>query len=103
MEDGHSKFDVPEMARTLLLAFAAGSAHLATIDGAEFGVVQALLARPVALLVHRLGIFDMAHAHALDLIGRKETELNLLHRLERRRGVRKGCHVGRSSETSRVE
>lgn len=84
MKDGHSKFDVPEVARTFLLAFAASRAHLATIDGSELGVVQALLARSVALFVHCLGIFDVAYAHALDLIGREETELNLLYRLERR-------------------
>ena len=69
VEHRDRQLDVTKVSRTLLLAFATGSAHLTAVDGAEFGVVQALLSWPVALLVHRFRVLDMTDAHVLDLFG----------------------------------
>lgn len=87
---GHSEFDVPEVTRTLVHALFACCAAVSAVDGAQLGIVQTLLPRALALLVHRFGILDVANAHVLDLLGREEAELDLLHRLERRLGVREG-------------
>lgn len=69
VEDGDGQLDVAKVSRTFLLVFAASCAHYATVDSAQLGIVQALLARPLALLVQRLCIFDVAYTHALDLLG----------------------------------
>jgi len=103
VEDRHCELDVTKVTRTLLLALAACSAHLASIDGSEFWVVQASLARSMALLVHSLWILDMTDTHALDLFGREESKLDLLHRLERSARVGKGRHAGQISRPSRMK
>lgn len=93
MKDGDGQLDVAKMTGTFLLALTAGRTHHAAVDGAQLGVVQALLARPLALLVQSLWVLDMANTYALDLLGREESELDLLHRLERRQRFREGRHV----------
>lgn len=69
MEDWNRKLDVAKVPGTLLLAFAASGTHGVAVDGAQLGVVQALLARPMSLLVHGLGILDVTDTHVLDLLG----------------------------------
>lgn len=103
MEDWNGQLDVSEMTGTVLLTLSASRAHLATVDGAEFGVVQALLARPMALLVHGFWVFDVANAHVLDLFRREKSKLDFLHRLERRHRLGEGRHAGRSSVTGAFE
>lgn len=84
MEDGHSKFDVSKVSRTLGHVLAAGCASVRAVDAAQLGVIQSSFARPLALLIHSLWVLDVANTHVLSLFRREETELNLLHRLERR-------------------
>lgn len=92
--DGDRQLDVAKMPRAFCLAFTASGAHLAAVDRAELGVVQTLLAWAIALLVHGLGILDVTDTHALNLFGREESELDLLHRLEGRVRMHEVRHVG---------
>lgn len=84
VEDGPRKLDMTKMAGTVVGLLPARRANAAAVDGAQFGVVQATLARPLSLLVHRLWVLDVADGHILDLFGGEEAELDLLDRLERR-------------------
>lgn len=96
MEDRHSELDMSKVTRAELGDFLASRASCAAVDGAEFGVVQALFPWRLALFVHGLGVLDVTDAHVLDLFGREQAELDLLHPLLGRRGegkvvVRHGC------------
>lgn len=98
VEDGHGELDVSEMSRTIGQAFFTSRTLVGAVDGAEFGVIQALLSRPLTLLVHGLWVFNVAHTHVLDLFWREYAELNLAHLLLRRGGflprkVRHDCGV----------
>lgn len=48
----------------------------------------------MALFVHGLWILDVAYTHVLDLFRREESELDLLHRLERRQRLDEARHDG---------
>jgi hypothetical protein len=96
MEHRHGEFDVSKMSRTLGHVLAARRALVGAINATQFGVVQALLTWPLALLVHRLWVLDVANTHVLRLFGGEEAELNLLHRLQRRLRVRE-TRCGRHS------
>ena len=65
----YGQLDVTEMSRTLSDSLIARSAFGRSIYRAQLRIVEAFFARPLALLVHSLGILDMADAHALDLFG----------------------------------
>lgn len=86
MEDRLRELDVPKVARTILRHLATRPTLRAAIDGTEFGIVQTLLARCVALLIHRLRVLDVADGHVLDLLWREQAELDLLHILDGRAG-----------------
>jgi hypothetical protein len=76
------------MARTFRhILEACGTLEL-SVNGAEAWVIQTILARFGARLVHRFGVHDMRNTHILDLFGREKTKLDLLYRLERRIGMR---------------
>lgn len=85
--DRLGQFDVSEMAGTLAHSLRAGLALELSIDRAEKRVVEAAVTRLRAAFLHRFGVQNVRHAHALDLLGRHEAKLNLLHRLERRARV----------------
>lgn len=91
MEDRLRELDVPEVARTIVWYLVTRRAPRTAVDGAKLGVVQALLAWRMPLLVHRLRVLNVADGHVLDLLWGEEAELDLLHRLERRAGV--GEHI----------
>ena len=93
VENWHCEFDMTKMSRTLEHIFSAGAASNGTVDGSKLGVVEALFARSVPLLVHGLGILDVTDAHILNLLGRKETKLDLLNRLQRSAGIGKGVDI----------
>ena len=92
MKHGYGEFNVAEMSGTLSHVLTARRTSVGTIDTAELGVVETLLAWPLALLVHSLWVLDVANTHVLRLLRREETKLDLLHRLQRRLRVREaGC------------
>lgn len=88
MEDRLGKLDVAKVASALGHVLLAGRTLELAVDRAKPGIVQTLNARLGARLVHGLGVDDMSNTHILDLLGREETELNLLHRFEGRVRVR---------------
>ncbi len=59
-----------------------------SIDGTEKGIVEAAIAWFRSVLLHRLGVEDVCHAHVFDLLRGHQTKLNLLNSLERRARVR---------------
>ena len=87
--DRFSELDVAKVTRTLRHILCAGLALELPIDGAKERVVQAAIARLGSALVHCLWIYDVGNAHALDLLGRQKSKLDLLDRFERRTRVRK--------------
>jgi hypothetical protein len=89
MENRHGEFNVSKMSGTFGHVLTARRALVGAINATQFWVVQALFTWPLALLVHRLWVLDVANTHVLRLFWRKETELNLLHRLQRRLRVGK--------------
>lgn len=92
MKHGYGEFNVAEMSGTLSHVLAARRTSVGTIDTAELGVVETLLAWPLALLIHGLWVLDVANTHVLGLFRREESKLDLLHRLQRRLRVREaGC------------
>ena len=97
MEHGYGEFNVAKMSRTLGHVLAARRTLECAVNAAQLGVVQAPLTWPLALLVHCLGILDVANTHIFCFLRREETELNLLNRLEWRLRVgetwccRHGC------------
>jgi hypothetical protein len=99
MENRHGEFDVSEMSGTFGHVLAARRALVGTINTTQLRVVQALFTWPLALLVHRLRVLDVANTHVFRLFRGEEAELNLLHRLQRRLRVgkarcgRHGCGV----------
>ena len=88
MKDGYGEFNVAKMSGTLGHVLAAGRTSVRAIDAAQLGIVQALFTWSLALLVHSLWVLDVANTHVLGLFRGEETELNLLHRLQR--GLRVG-------------
>ena len=97
MKDRYGEFNVTKMSGTLGHVLTARRASVRAIDTAQLGVVQALFTWSLALLVHRLWVLDVANTHVLGLFRGEETELNLLHRLQRRLRVgeaRCGRHGG---------
>ena len=98
MKYGYGEFNVAKMSGTLGHVLTARRASVRTINTAQLGVVQALFTWSLALLVHRLWVLDVANTHVLGLFRGEETELNLLHRLQRRLRVgeaRCGRHGGK--------
>lgn len=93
VEDGHGQLDVTKVTGTLEHLFTASTTSDRTVDGAELGVVQALFAWALPLFVHRLWIFNVTHAHVLDLFRREETKLHLLDGLQRGAGIWKGVDI----------
>ena len=92
-----------------------GGAFERAVDRSEMGIVETLFSRAKSGFVlqiqsvkmrmltsrfflffsyHSLWIFDMTHAHALDLLGRQETELDLLDGAQRRTRVLEEQHHG---------
>ena len=97
MKDGYGEFNVAKMSGTLGHVLAAGRTSVRAIDAAQLGIVQALFTWSLALLVHSLWVLDVANTHVLSLFRGEETELNLLHGLQRRLRVgeaRCGRHGG---------
>jgi hypothetical protein len=97
MKDGYGEFNVAKMSRTLGHVLAACRTSVGAVDAAQLGIVQALFTWSLALLVHSLWVLDVANTHVLSLFRGEETELNLLHRLQRRLRVgeaRCGRHGG---------
>lgn len=89
MEDRCGELNVAKMARAFRHVLSARLALELAIDRAESRVVEAELARLRLFCVHCLRVLDVSHAHALDFVGRQETELDLLDRLDGRTRVRK--------------
>lgn len=89
MIDGLGKLDMTKVSGTLGHVLEAGGALELAVDGAKTRVVQTLSARFRPGLVHGLGVDDVDDTHVLGLLGREETELDLLHRLDGRIGMRK--------------
>lgn len=83
MEDRRGELDVAKVARAHLDVLLARSARVHAVDGAELGVVEALLTRLLLLLVHGLWVDDVDDAHGLDLLGGEQPELDLLDGPER--------------------
>lgn len=96
VKNRRGQLDVAKVARADLDVLLARRARVHAVDGAELGVVEALLARLLLLLVHGLGVDDVDDAHGLDLLGREQAELDLLDGPERtfRHCWRAGRHVG---------
>ena len=69
MEDRLRELDVAEVPRALAHALLAGRTLVLSIDGTEAWVVETALTRLRPCLVHRLGVYDVSHAHILDLLG----------------------------------
>lgn len=82
------QLDMTKVARALGHVLGAGLALELSVDRTKQRVVETSLARFRSGLIHGLGVYDVANTHALDLLGRKESELDLLYDLERRTGVR---------------
>jgi len=80
VEDGRGKLNVAKVARADLYVLLARGARVHAVNGAETGVIKALVARLLLLLVHGLGVHDVDDAHGLDLLGREQAELDLLDR-----------------------
>ena len=83
MEDGGGELNMAKVARADLDVLLAGCARVHAVDGAELGVVEALLTRLLLLLVHGLRVDDVDDTHGLDLFGREQPELDLLDDPER--------------------
>lgn len=96
VEDGGGELNVAKVAGARLDVLLARRARVHAVNGAELGVVEALLARLLVLLVHGLGVDDVHDAHGLDLFGGEQAELDLLDGPERtfRLGGRAGRHAG---------
>ena len=86
VEDGHGQLDVTKVTGTLKHLFTASTTS-------ELGVVQALFAWALPLFVHGLWIFNVTHAHVLDLFRREETKLHLLDGLQRGAGIWKRVNI----------
>lgn len=89
MIHGLRELDVTEVTRALTHGLGAGFALELTIDGSEQRVVETSITRLDLVLLHRLGVQNVANTHALDLLGRHQAELYLFDRLERRARVGK--------------
>ena len=83
VEDGCVQLNVTKMTGAGLDVLLAGRARVHAVNGTELGVVEALFARLLLLLVHGLRVDDVDHAHGLDLLGGEQPELDLLDRPER--------------------
>lgn len=88
MVDRCGKLDVAEMTRTLGHVLSAGLALELAVDRTKTGVVETIFSGLRLLGVHRLGVLDVRHAQALDLIRRHHPKLDLLDRLDGRARVR---------------
>jgi hypothetical protein len=81
------QLNMTEVAGTLPHSLRACLALELPVDGTKKWVIEAAIARLGFILLHRLRIENMRDTHVLDFLWRHETELNLLHRLERRARV----------------
>lgn len=88
MEDGGGELDVTKMTGALGHVLGAGLALELTVDGAKTRIVEAELAGLSLLCIHRLGVLNVSNTHALDLVRRQDSELDLLDRLDGRTRVR---------------
>ena len=79
----------PKMSGALRHVLITRCAFVLPINGAKLRVVQSKFTRSLFLFIHGLRIFDMSHAHVLDLFRRKQTELDLLNRAQGRTRVGK--------------
>jgi hypothetical protein len=86
--DRFCQLDVAKMALAFRHIIRARLALELSIDGAHERVVEAAIAWLRARLVHRLRVDNVCHAKVLDLLRRQDTELDLLHSLERRARLR---------------
>lgn len=78
------QFDVSKMARTFSHILIAGRAFELSVDRSKARVVESLVPRLCLALIHGLGVEDMADAHVLDFLGRKQSKLDLLDDAQRR-------------------
>src|SRR5690242_20358123 len=83
MEDGSGQLDVAKMPRANLDVLLASCARVHAVNSAELRVVETLFARLLVVLVHGLRVDDVHHAHAFDLLGGEQSELDLLDGPER--------------------
>lgn len=93
VKDGNGKFNMTKMTGAFEHIFSAGTASNGTVNGTELWVVEALFTGPVPLFVHGLGVLNVTNTHIFYLLGRKETKLNLLNRLQRSAGIRERVDV----------
>ena len=95
VEDGRGQLDVAEVTGAFGHALSACLALKLPVDRAKARIVEALLSWLRSGLVHGLGVLNVRHTHVLDLLGRHDTKLYLLDRLEGRTRVREiqVCHL----------
>ena len=87
--DGSGQLDVTEMAGALGHVLGTRLALELAIYGAQEGVVETAVAGFRPGLVHGLWVDDVGHTHALDFLGRQQTELDFLDGPQGRTRVRK--------------
>jgi hypothetical protein len=83
VEDGRGQLDVAKVTGADTDVLLARGARELAVNGAELGVVEALVARLGVGLVHGLRVDDVHDAHGLDLLGREQPELDLFDGPER--------------------
>lgn len=89
MINGFCEFDVTEMTRTIVHVVITCLALVLSICRTKKRIVETAFSWLCSGLVHGIGVLYVYHTHVLDLLGRKNTELDLLNRLEWRRRRRK--------------
>lgn len=80
---GFRQLDMPKVARTFAHSLCTGLASKLTIDRSEEGVVKTTIAWFRFVVLHCLGVKDMANTHVLNLLRRHQAELDLLDGFER--------------------
>ena len=93
MENWNRKLDVTKVTWTFEHVFTTSTACCGTIDRSQLWIVQTLFTRFVPLLVHSLGVFNVAYTHVFNFLRREHTKLNLLNGLQRRAGIRERVNV----------
>lgn len=83
MIHGLGQLDMTEMTRTLIHGLGTRFALELSIDRTKERVIETAIAWLDLVLLHRLGVENVADTHILYLLGRHQSKLNLLDRLER--------------------
>ena len=83
MEHGHGQLDVAKVTWAGLHVFFARGAREHAVDAAEARVTETILEGLLLLVVESVRVDDIADGHGLDLLGREETELDLLDGAQR--------------------